>query len=271
MKRQIRLALLSSSVALGYDWKLDGDTLAKDDAGNPIWIADGGSEMSVKGDTISRLNGEAATHRKRAETAEVSLAKFEGIKDPEAAKKALETVSKLDQKQLIDAGKVDEVRAEITKQYEQKLSEKDQALEQSNQRINNMQLDTAFNSSEFARERLAVPVEMVRATFGDRFKIEDGKIVAYGADGNPVYSKKHVGEPADFDEALELIVGNYKHKDTILKAPDAGGTGGNGGGGARGRGRTITKADFQEIAQSDPVKAQEISGKVGSGEMTMID
>jgi hypothetical protein len=92
--------------------------------------------------------------------------------------------------------------------------------------------------------------------------------VAYGADGNPISSKKHIGENASFDEALELIIDNYKHKDSILKAADAGGSGSNGGGGARGRGRTMTQAQFNEM---HPSQQAEFAAKMGTGEAGLVD
>jgi hypothetical protein len=59
-------------------WKMDGDKLALDASGNPIFIKADGTETSVAGDTISRLNGEAKTHRERAEAAETKLETFKG-------------------------------------------------------------------------------------------------------------------------------------------------------------------------------------------------
>lgn len=73
---------------------------------------------------------------------------------------------------------------------------------------------------------------MIQATFGNNFKIEDGKVVAYGIDGQKIYSRTKHGEVADFDEALETLVGGYQHKDSILKGNQStgGGYGGQGGG-----------------------------------------
>jgi len=266
MRRKM-MAMLTSTVALGYDWKMDGDSLARDGDGNPIWI-NGTSELSVKGDTISSLQGEAKRHRTAKEAAETKLAAFEGIDDPEAARSALETVGKLSDKQLIDAGKVDEVRAEVTKQYETRIADANKQRDEALSARDNTLLDSAFNASEFARGRLAVPVEMVRATFGNRFKVEDGKVVAYDSNGQPIYSDNSVGELASFDEALEKVIGGYKHKDTILKAPEAGGTGGGGGGGRRGQGRTMNRADFEAL---NPVQQAEFAAKMGTGEATLTD
>lgn len=261
MKRVHMMALLATTAAIGYEWKKDGDTLATDEAGNPIWI-NGGNELSVKGDTISSLQGEAKRNRIAKETAEAALAKFEGIDDPEAAKAALQTVADLKDGDLINKGKLDEVRTEITKQFERRISDAESKAAEASKRADNTLLDAVFGSSEFAKERLTVPVEMVRATFGDRFKVENGKVVAYGADGQPIYSDKNLGEPASFDEALEKIVTGYKYKDTILKAPEAGGSGG-GGGGNRGKTRSLTRAEFEALA---PNEQSEFAGKMRTGE-----
>jgi hypothetical protein len=89
-------------------------------------------------------------------------------------------------------------------------------------------------------EKLAVPADMVQATFGNRFKIEDGKVVAYDANGNKIFSRARPGELADFDEALETLVEQYPYKDHILK-----GSGANGGGAPTGGGQPPkTKGNF---------------------------
>lgn len=267
IKHKAIRALLLTTAAIGYEWKKDGDALALDGDGNPIWL-NGDKEMSVKGDTISSLQGEAKRHRQRAEAAETKVAAFEGIDDPEAAKAALETVSRIDAKKLIDAGKVDEVKAEITRQFEKRISDATAAAEAANKRADDTLLDSVFNSSEFARDNLTVPIEMVRATFGNRFKVEDGKVVAYDGNGEQIYSDKDMGRPAQFDEALEKIVTGYKHKDSILKAPDASGTGSGGAGGNRGKGRTISRADFEAL---HPSQQAEFAAKVNSGEAAITD
>lgn len=267
MKRNV-YALLASTALLGFDntgWKKDADgNFVVDADGNPMW-----GEMSVKGDTISRLNGEAANHRKRAETAEAKLAEYSGIDDPEAARQAIQIAKDIKQGDLINKGKLDEVKAEITKQYEGQITEARRTAEEATQRANNVLLDSAFTGSEFARNRLTeAGLDLARAAFGKQFKVEDGKIVAYDASGNQIYSEKAVGEPASFDEAFEKIISTYKHKDQILKAPDAGGTGGGGGGGARGRGRVVTRSDFDAMNPNDQAAT---AAAVGKGEAQIVD
>lgn len=249
-------------------WKLDADgKLAMDANGNPIYVAADGAEMATEPGTIARLNGESKQHREAKERAEASLKKFEGL-DPEKARSALETVGKLDSKSLIDAGKVDEVKQQMSAQYEAQLTEAKQTNAALQTNLDNMTKATTFAKSKFIAERIAVPPEMFEATFGSQFKVEDGKVVPYGRDGNPIYSKKRMGEIADVDEAFEIIVDAYPHKDTILKAQSPGGTGGGGGGGQRGVGRVVRRADFDAMSPADKQATMQATSK---GEMQVVD
>lgn len=251
-------------------WKVGADGKIEMKDGNPIYIDANGNESTVDGGTISRLNGEAKAHREAKEKAERELAAmkpFEGL-NPDEVKKALDTVSKLDQKKLIDAGEVDRVREEISKSYTTQLNELKTENEKLSGTINNMTVDNAFNGSEFVKNRVAVPSDMFKAQFGKNFKIEDGKLVPYGFDGNKVYSKKRMGEIADFDEALEIIIGDYKHKDAVLKAPEHSGSGNNGRGGDHGGGRTVRRADYDKMK---PAEQASLGVSMAKGEVSIVD
>jgi flavin-binding protein dodecin len=256
----------------GGKWKMDGDKLALDGDGNPIYVKADNTEQSVKGDTIANLNAEAKTHRTAKETAEKALDKYKlpdgKLVDPQTAIKAVDTVSKLDAKQLIDAGEVDKVRKEIGDQFSTQLAEKDAAINSANDTIAKLNVAKVFDGSEFVRERVAVPRDMFQSTFEKNFKFEDGKVVAYGRDGNKLLSKKAAGEYADADEALELLVEMHPQKDAIIKAQQGGGTGNGGGGGNRGGGRVIRRAEFDALT---PTQQAETATAVGKGEMTISD
>ena len=131
-----------------------------------------------------------------------------------------------------------------------------------------MTLQTAFGSSAFVKERIGVPAEMFQATFAKNFKVENGKVIPYDTTGNKVYSKKRMGEVADVDEALEIMVDAYPYKDSILKADDQSGSGNDGNGGGRGNGRTIKRADFDKMA---PSQQAETAALMGKGEVTVVD
>jgi hypothetical protein len=216
--------------------EVDGKQYAEIQDGKPIFIEDDGKEVAFDAAgtraTITRLNSEAKQHRERAEAAEKTAKAFEGIDDAAAARKALETVANLDAKKLVDAGEIEKVKGEISKAFQAQLDEANGKAQTLEQQLYGEKIGGSFARSQVIAEKLAVPADMVQATFGNRFKIEEGKVVAYDANGNKIFSRARPGELADFDEALETLVDAYPHKDHILK-----GSGANGGGAPTGGGR----------------------------------
>ena len=272
MNKIKRFALLNSVAALAFDtgaagWKMDGDKIATDASGNPIYLQAGGGEQVIEVGTISRLNAEAKSHREAKEAAESKLKVFEGL-DPAKAREALDTVGKLDQKKLIDAGEVDRVRQEIASQYQGQLAEAQKGAESLQSRVDSLLLETAFGKSKFIQHRVAVPPEMFVSTFGKNFKIEDGKPVPYDSAGNKIYSKTRMGEVADIDEAFSIMVDGYAHKDSILRANGHGGSGNNGNGGARGGSRVMKRSEFDALTPAERANA---AAAMGKGELTIVD
>lgn len=210
----------------------EGQAVLQD--GKPVYVHDDGKEVAFDAPgtvaTISRLNGEAKAHRERAEQAESLLKKFEGIADPEAALKALSVVKNLDDKKLVDAGEVEKVKAEAIKAVR---AEFDPVVKERDQLKNDLygeKIGGAFARSKFIAEKMAIPSDLVQARFGGAFKIVEGKVVAYGPDGREIFSRTKPGEIAEFEEALEVLVDTYPHKEHILKGSGSAGGGASGGG-----------------------------------------
>lgn len=276
MNKFISRLLLSSAAPLAFNsagWKKDADgNLILDGNGNPIYIGTDGREASIESNTIARLNKEAKDHREAKEQAETSLAAFRGadgkLLDPAIAAKAIETVGKIDAKTLIDAGEVDKVRETIKAEYVGLIAERDKTIEGLNGNISGMKIDGVFSSSEFVRDNIAIPQDMFQAYFRNNFTEENGKIVAKDRNGNPVMSKKSVGDYADPQEALQLLVEMHPQKDAILRATPAGGSGSDGGGGARGQGRTMKRSEFEALPHT---QRAETAAKLTTGEMTLTD
>ena len=224
--------------------KLDDAGHAVLQDGKPVYVHDDGKEVAFDAagtvQTISRLNAEAKSHRERAEAAESKYKPFEGIEDAGAARKALETVKNLDQKKLIDAGEVETVKAEITKALQAQIDTATTRATALERQPYAEKIGGAFARSPLIvgdKAKLAIPADLVQARFGSAFKIEDGKVVAYDSQGNKIYSRSKPGELADFDEALDVLVDMYPHKDSILKSSGASGGGaGSGGGGGQQQG-----------------------------------
>jgi len=212
--------------------EVNGKHYAEVDAnGLPVYVHDDGKEIGFDAaqaiGKITELNGEAKSHRLAKESAETNLAKFSGITDPAKALEALEMMTKIDQKKLIDAGAVDQVRADITKSFQAQLEEANGKSQKLEGQLYDAMIGGNFSGSKFIADKIAIPSDMLQARFGQSFKVEEGKVVAYDGSGNKIYSRSKPGETAGFDEALEFLVENYPQKDHILKAS------GNSGGDSR--------------------------------------
>jgi hypothetical protein len=268
MKKKIFNLLTRTVYDNSTGWKLDADghIVLKD--GNPVYLNSSGQELSIAPDTITRLNSEAKTHREAKENAVNALKAFEGL-DALQARKAIETVTKLDAKQLIDAGKVDELKHQITSQFTTQITEKEKAYAELQSKYDSILINNIFAGSEFLRNNIAVPRDMLEATFRNNFKVEDGQVHGYGKDGNRLLSKSKHGEYATAEEALQLLVEAHPQKDIIMKADLGSGSGSGGNGGNRVNNNVVMKrADFDKLP---PVSQAEIAGKLRTGEMQLTD
>lgn len=248
---------------------IEGATYAEVADGRPVFVTDDGKEIAFDApgtrDTIARLNGEAKAQREAKEKAEGALKAFDGLDDPAAARKALQTLKGIDDKKLIDAGEVDKVRAEAIKAVEDKyapvLAERDLLTASLRQE----KIGGSFARSKFIADKLAPPVPMVEATFGRHFTLEDGRTVAKDANGNVIYSKSKPGEVADFDEAMEALVDASPFRDSILKGLGQSGSGakqGNTGGTAGAK--TMTRSHY------DALSPMERGAKIAEG-VSVVD
>ena len=203
-------------------------------------------------DSIRAKNGEAATHRREKEELAKKLEVFKDL-DPEAARKALETVSALDAGKLIEAGKVEEVKKAAAAEYAQRVESLNKALETAKAEaqaglsakdtvIEDLLIGNGITGSPFLREQTVLPPEVAMPFLKPHFKVEydDGKPVVrpYDNQGKVIFSPSNPGNPATVDEAIQFIIGSHPQKDSLLKnpAPD-GGSGMKQGGGAPAAGK----------------------------------
>lgn len=245
--------------------ELNGATYAELQDGHPVYVHDDGKAVPFDAAgtvaTITRLNAEARDNRLRYEKAEGSLKSFEGIEDAAAARKALDVVKNLDAKKLVDAGEIEKVRAEAIKAVEDKYSPVVKERDRYQQALVAEKIGGSFARSKLIAEKLAIPPDMVEARFGASFKLEGDSVVAYDNSGNKLYSRAKPGEVAGFDEALEMLIDQYPHKDHILKGSGASGSGSKGSGSGAGD-KTIGRAQFDQLDAGKKMEFIKGGGKI---------
>lgn len=241
--------MLDERTTMPFKYDADGHIATQEVNGQklPLFVHADGKEspfdaettlnsLRTRAEQATRIEGENKTLRDKVKS-------FEGIEDPAAAIKALATVKNLDDKKLVDAGEVEKVKAEVQKALEQQYAPyKDKAATLEAQ-LNQHLIGGVFAGSKFIADKFATQgpagVEIAKALFSARFQVEDGKVVATDGAGNKLYSRSNPGEVATGDEALEMLVEAYPHKDSILKGSGASGggaTGNNGSGGGTPKG-----------------------------------
>lgn len=182
--------------------------------GKPLIKGSDGKEFEIDAigaqDKINTIVAESNDRRKKLGEANTKLEAFGDI-DPVAAKKALEDVSGMSDKNKTD---LDTQRDAINEGWKTKQTE----WETEKTTLND-KLFLATTGSKFATSKAVattvLPPAIALATFGKNFN-PDG--TANDAAGNVIYSKEKPGEPAGFEESISHLIETYPDKDSILKA-----------------------------------------------------
>jgi len=226
----------------------------------PVYVDEDGKDIEADVPSlfskITEVSAEAKTYRKDKANLKKKFKLFDGIENLEEWKAdveaAVETVKNFDDKKLLDANKVDEIKQQIKdvhkedvlaihKSYEQSGIEKDQIIKGKDDTIYKLMVSSKFAQSPFfsgEKPKSTLPPEIAETYFGKNYKVEDDnkgglRTNGYKNDGTPIYSRQNPGELAEFEEALEVIINEYPYKDRILRSSGAGsGAGGGSGAGA---------------------------------------
>ena len=216
---------------------------------------------------ISSLGKENQGHRTAKKELEGKLAVLDGIEDlaeyRKTADAAIAQVQNFSDEDWMKVDKVDKLKGEITEAYEGQLKAKDTAIGELN-----LNHETALQKKDFHINRLMVsnrfavsphfvaigehkakttlPPDIGEAQFGSAFRVEeknDQLVLRAYKDGEVILSKVNPGEPAEFEEALTILIDAYPGKNNILPASQSG-SGGQGGSG-QGAGDHSELADLQ--------------------------
>ena len=213
----------------------NGHAVLKD--GMPVCVHEDGKtfvhDVAAAVRKIENFNEERDRHTAKYDQLNERLEAYEDI-DPDQARAALDTVAKLDQKQLIDTEGVEALRKELTTSFDekykayQKTAGKEKKKLQSqlqgkDELIYKLMVSEQFHTSPFFTgdepKTKFKPAHAVKI-FGEHFKVEEengsATVRAYDKHGTLIYSRENHGEPADFNEAIEIIINNDPERDDIL-------------------------------------------------------
>jgi len=241
-----------------------GMKLKVDDSGKPeyrdnlpVYVDDKGKEIPFDADRaltkIGELNTESKRFREEKEQLAGKMKAFEGL-DPEVARKALKSLSALEGDKAKFHEQLELVKSETNKAWEEKFTGVKTELDQARAKLNHTVLTTAFNRSQYLngeKSQVAIPLSFIEATFKNNFKVEGDRLIAVGADGNPLYSRRNPGSVADFDEAIEIMIDSHPERDRILKPsqkPGGGTSPGAGTGGSGGNPKTWSRKQYDNAS-----------------------
>lgn len=225
---------------------VDGSVVV--DGSNLTIINDDGNEHQFDWEhavtKIRTLSDERDGLRIRAENSEGERdelrSKYSSIENPKEALEALELKKNLDGAKLIEAGKVETIKAEAVEGYEQQIQDAKEAndletaklleiIAARNGTIYKLDVKNRFKMCPFVLQKVAMDPEFAFDALGRHFvQQEDGSIIPYydpdAETPKRVMSRTKTGEIAEFDEAIELIIDKHPKKSAILRSGNAKGS-----------------------------------------------
>lgn len=223
---------------------------------------DGKYVLDAEGvEDVSGLKGALGKERETRATLERTLADLRkqlGDADPAKAREAMKTLQALEDKKLIEEGKVEELLAQRTQRmaadYETKLRETTEALSAREQQISELVIDNALRA-------VAAKVK-VRDTAVDDFlergrkvyRLKDGKAVPMNGD-EVIFGKKG-NEPMPMDEWAGALVSHAPH---LFEGST--GSGAVPGAGSAGKGHFLTMEQAKD--RSTYLQAKAAAEKAG--------
>jgi hypothetical protein len=229
--------------------------------GWPVCVDPDGNEREFNTeDAFTKLKKhpeERTTLQKRAETAEQALAGLAALGDVDTIKAALETQKNLKAGQLMAAGEAQKVRDDAVREATERIRTMEADLSAARSETDRLAISHAFHASKhFAKDdkgntKIRLKPSAVQALFGHLFRREaDGTVAAYNGDSR-VMSHQNIGDPADFDEALQILIDKSEHRDDVWAGVAANGSGATGGGRGGGDGKSIPRKQFESMSTAE--------------------
>jgi len=271
-------------MALQYKLDESGTYILRDQQGNPIVITDDDKEFGLDGidlyTKIPSLQNEAKSGREKVKELQTALKKFDKIKSPEEALKAMKTVQDLKDKELVDAGEVEKLKKRLEEAwdakfketkggYETVITQKDEAIAKAKKDLFDALVTTQFAKSDYfvgPERKTKLTPAIARAYFGDNFKVEEDAlgnkvVVGYYSSGEKIVSQKNPLATPSFDEAIGAIIEAHPDKAEILSE--------SAGAGARGGHRSGIVGPKQVRSDDLNTIGQNLE-KIASGDLTVV-
>lgn len=246
--------------------------------GNKVTYVDqDGKEISVDPPSmyqkIIEMGTENKGHREKVEELTATVAVFDGIEDVtkyrKDADKALKTVKNFNDKDWMEADKVETLKREMSDSYEQKiatqkdafgvqLGEKDQVISKKDGQIHRLLVSNNFATHPLfggPKPKTRLAADLAESFFSKHFRLEENpktaelSLIAYsdpGAFKVPIYSRENPGEIATFKEALFELWDQYPGKDELTIATGSG----SGAGGGSGDDEDLDNSDLTSLRKS---------------------
>lgn len=227
----------------------DGNVVVKD--GMPVYEDDKGKEIIHDAPKLlfklTSMTEEKDRHFETANKLQRKLELFKGI-EPDKAKEAMSIAEKIKGKEMIESGEFEKLKGqmqeisdqqmeELKQSYETKIGEFSDVSKKQQRTIEHLMITNHFAQSPWfsgPTPKTVLSPDLAANLFKPYFKVEgEGpdniKMVGYLGD-EKIPSRKNVGEPADFNEAISTIIEHHPEKDRFLLSAMGGGplrTGGN--------------------------------------------
>jgi len=228
--------------------------------GKPLYLNDKNEEVAVDPPAMYQkildLGAESKKFRESAEGVTGKYSALEKIEDFDAwyekATQALEQVDNFNEKDWLDVKKVDAMKlqmkeahtkelGQIKTQFESTIAEQVDTLGKKDAQIRKLVVSNRFSSSPLfsgQAPKTTMTPEVAEAFFGHHFQVQDDEntgqpmVRTFFTNGDVVYSAspERVGEPATFDEGMQIIFDQYPNRDQYLRSKSGSGARGGAGG-----------------------------------------
>jgi len=228
--------------------------------GKPLYLNDKNEEVPVDPPAMYQKILDLGTENKKyRETAEGITTKYkvlDKIEDfdewYEKAGKALEQVDNFNDKEWLDVKKVDVMKqqmkeahtkelGQIKGQFESTINEQGETIGKKDSQIRKLVVSNQFSSCPLfagSTPKTTMTPEVAEAFFGHHFQVQDDEnsgqpiVRCFFTNGDVVYSAspERVGEPATFNEGMQIIFDQYPNRDQYLRSKKGSGAQGGAGG-----------------------------------------